>query len=61
MASTDNSTVLTATGLYKSYGSGDAIVHAVAGVDMALHAGEVVAIMGRRGRARPRCYTCWRV
>lgn len=52
MISTDNSAVLHAAGLHKSYGSGDAVVHAVAGVDITLKAGEMVAIMGASGSGK---------
>jgi putative ABC transport system ATP-binding protein len=52
VVSSDNNPVLCAIELHKSYGSGDAIVHAVAGVDVALHAGEVVAIMGASGSGK---------
>lgn len=52
MISTDNKAVLSAAGLHKSYGSGDAVVHAVAGVGLELHAGEVVAIMGASGSGK---------
>jgi ABC-type lipoprotein export system ATPase subunit len=48
----DSNTVLTATGLYKSYGSGDVIVHALADVNLELHADEVAAIMGASGSGK---------
>jgi len=44
--------VLSATGLRKSYGKGDTAVHAVAGIDLDLVAGEMVAIMGASGSGK---------
>ena len=52
VASIHNDPLLCAAGLSKSYGSGDAVVHAVAGIDLQLHAGEVVAIMGASGSGK---------
>lgn len=50
--STTTAPVLSASGLKKSYGSGDAAVHAVAGIDLDLIPGEVVAIMGASGSGK---------
>ncbi len=44
--------VLTTTGLEKSFGQGDTIVHAVRGIDLAVRAGEVVLIMGPSGSGK---------
>lgn len=44
--------LLSATGLHKSYGHGDAVVHAVAGADIELAPDEVVAIMGASGSGK---------
>ncbi|QDV74488.1 ABC transporter ATP-binding protein [Botrimarina mediterranea] len=52
MVSNARSSVLVASGIRKSYGSGDAIVRAVAGVDITLRAGEIVAVMGASGSGK---------
>lgn len=44
--------VLEAVGLTKTYGAGDAEVHAVAGVDLAVAAGELVVVRGRSGAGK---------
>src|SRR5690606_5723265 len=44
--------VLTASGLRKFYGTGEAAVHAVDGIDLELVAGEMVAIMGASGSGK---------
>ena len=36
----------------KTYGSGDTVVHAVAGVDLTVHRGDYVAIMGTSGSGK---------
>src|SRR5579863_7012950 len=49
MNSTETSAMLSARGLYKSYGTGPALVRAVDGVDLAVASGETVAVMGPSG------------
>lgn len=44
--------MLEAVGLSRSYGEGDAAVHAVAGVDLAVATGELVVIRGRSGAGK---------
>ncbi|MFR9778271.1 ABC transporter ATP-binding protein [Micromonospora sp. MS34] len=44
--------VLDVRGLTKVYGEGDATVHALRGVDLAVHAGDYVAIMGSSGSGK---------
>lgn len=44
--------VLRATGLHKSYGSGATAVHAVAGVSLDLHAGQLVVLQGASGSGK---------
>ncbi|MGV3714073.1 ABC transporter ATP-binding protein [Pseudolysinimonas sp.] len=44
--------VLEATGLARSYGTGDAEVRAVAGVDLAVSTGELVVLRGRSGAGK---------
>jgi len=39
----------------KVYRTGGVEVEALAGLDLEVHRGELVAVMGRAGRARPRC------
>lgn len=43
---------LRATGLHKSYGSGATAVHAVAGVSLDLHAGQLVVLQGASGSGK---------
>jgi putative ABC transport system ATP-binding protein len=44
--------VLEAEGLVRTYGTGDAAVHAVAGVDLAVSTGELVVLRGRSGAGK---------
>jgi len=44
--------LVTFTDVWKSYGAGEAQVHALAGVDMAIRQGEFVAIMGPSGSGK---------
>ncbi|MBP0439141.1 ABC transporter ATP-binding protein [Tianweitania sediminis] len=44
--------LLSFTEVWKSYGQGEAQVHALAGVDLAIRAGEFVAIMGPSGSGK---------
>lgn len=44
--------IVEATGLRRVFGEGDAAVHAVAGVDLAVRTGELVAIRGRSGAGK---------
>ena len=44
-------------GVSKTYGEAAAAVHALREVDLDILAGELVAILGRADRERPRCST----
>lgn len=44
--------ILTATGLEKRYGRGEVAVDAIDGIDLQLHAGELVAVMGASGSGK---------
>jgi putative ABC transport system ATP-binding protein len=44
--------LLSATGVHKSYRRGSETVHALAGVDIVLHPGELVALTGRSGSGK---------
>ncbi len=48
----DRSEILNVSGLTKTFGHGEAEVRAVDGVDLALHAGELVLIMGPSGSGK---------
>lgn len=50
--------VVTATGLRRTYGAGEAAVHALAGVDVALRRGELTAIMGPSGSGKSTLMHC---
>ena len=39
----------------RAYGQGAAEVHALAGIDLSVDAGSMVAVMGPRATASPRC------
>jgi putative ABC transport system ATP-binding protein len=44
--------VIELTGITKTYGEGDTVVHAVAGVDLVVHRGDYVAVMGASGSGK---------
>ena len=50
--------LLVATGLTKSYRSGPDVVHAVAGVDLTVRAGEFLAVTGRSGSGKTTLINC---
>ena len=50
--------VFTARGLTKVYGSGEAAVHALRGVDLTLQRGEMVAVMGPSGCGKTTLLNC---
>ena len=51
--------VFEARKLTKTYRNGEVEVHALAGVDLELYAGELVVLLGPPGRASRRCSTSW--
>lgn len=44
--------ILETKGLTKIYGSGDTAVHALAGVDLAVHKGDFISIVGTSGSGK---------
>ena len=57
-ALTDSDTIAAAAGLTKTYGSGEAAVHALAGVDVAFARGSFTAIMGPSGSGKSTLMHC---
>ena len=51
-------TVIDATGVHKTYDTGTVKVHALRGVDLRVHAGEMVAIMGPSGCGKTTLLNC---
>jgi len=54
----ENADLLVATGVEKSYRTGAEVVHAVAGVDLTVRAGEFLAITGRSGSGKTTLINC---
>ncbi len=50
--------MVVASGLVRDYTSGDDVVHALRGIDVRVARGELLAVRGRSGAARPRSSTC---
>ena len=57
-ALTDSDTIAAAVGLTKTYGSGEAVVHALAGVDVGFARGSFTAIMGPSGSGKSTLMHC---
>jgi len=51
----DAAPLITLSGVTKVYGSGDAAVHALRGIDMQVRDGEFVAVMGSSGSGKSTC------
>ena len=55
---TQNDIIIQATGIHKTYDTGQIKVHALRGVDLAVRRGEMVAIMGPSGCGKTTLLNC---
>ena len=60
MAMLDDNPLVTCRDVTKVYGSGNAEVHALRGVDLDVYAGELTMLVGPAAAARRRCSRCSR-
>ena len=57
-ATKNDTIILRATGIKKTFRMGESDVQVLKGADLAIHSGEFVAIEGRSGSAKARFCTC---
>jgi len=55
LSQTDNQTLIELKGITKVYGTGQAAMHALCGVDLRINEGEFVAVMGPSGSGKSTC------